>query len=209
MFWDNNETNNIVDKFLTWKWAIDTWYFIYYDKKEWIEKKYDLWEFILIRKSYNIKWFSKVLNKPIYSNKIDKFDEELIVKAWDNVIIKWLYKDIKWDLVWWILHLTLTVLHNWEVIDIPVKWLAFFELNEVIKDTNTNTNKIKFIEAKDWGSWAIKFRTPTFWTWWEITEEEKSLASEIVKTIKDNIKIKSEEVIPVKDLEFSDVDNIF
>ena len=193
MFWDNiGSTINVVDKYLNWKWASDTWYFTYYDKEVWEEKKYELSEFVLLRKAYTIKWWSDEFNKPIYSNKIDRFDEVLNVKTWDTTIVKWIYKDIKWDLAWWKLYIVLTVLHNWEVLDIPVKWMDFFELNEVLKWINTNNNKIKFIEAKEWEKWVVKFKTPVFWLWWEIIKEEKDMWFEVVKVIKEWLQVKEE-----------------
>ena len=190
MFWDNNNNSitNVVDKYLNWKGASETWYFVEYNKEKWEEEKYELEDFILIRKCYSIRWWSDIQKKPIYSNKIDRFDEILTIKSWEILINKWIYSDVKWDLWGGRLHLHLIWLSNWIVIDIAFKWLAFFKVWEVIKNMDTNINKLTFNGAESWQKGVVKFKTPLFIPWKEIGIDENRLALEIVKTIKNNKK---------------------
>lgn len=186
MFGENNNNDRIVDKYLTWKWASDAWHFVYYDKEAGENKIYKLDEFILLSKWFKIMWWSDKHSKPIYSNQITAFSEELSVRAWDNNIVKWIYSEIKDDILsaWGKLHVCYTWLVNDEVIEIPLKWLSFFNSSEVLKQINTNENKIKLGEALAGKKWAVSFKSAVFVEWSKINDEEKEVALSVVQRIK-------------------------
>lgn len=60
------------------------------------------------------------------------------------------------------------------------------DFSELLKSIKTNKYKIKFDWIIEWKKWAVKFRTPKFVQWSEITEDEFREARSIALSLREN-----------------------
>ena len=174
--------DKLISKYLKWKWAIDDGFFAYWDKEQEEEIQFDLGEFIVLKIGYTIKWFiKKGKGKDIeyisyFSNEIEHLrKEELEVKTFDGSAksIKGIYKNIKGELPQGVrLHLAVTVLKDWEIIEFFLKWQTFFDFSELLKKTNFKKYKITVDKIEKVTEWTIHYSTISFKEWSEITTEE-------------------------------------
>jgi len=129
-----------VEIYLDWKGKESDGYFSQYDKEELKNIKYKIGDCAIINIWFCVKGFNENLNSSIYSNKIGKWDEEVVVKSKWDILAQWVWKDIR-DAVswfWWNIHKVITMLDtkNWKIIEIYLKWQAGWGI--VDKETKKN-----------------------------------------------------------------------
>lgn len=190
-----------ISKYLTWKGKDG--YFEYYDKEAGENKKFDFTEAVILNAGYTIKGWHDWDQSGIYSNEVIDFNDEMFVRTfkWTR-IAKWKYSDIKWDLQGWRIHIWITVLHEGEVIEFFLKWIAYFQFNEFIKELDHNSKKLKYEWSKEDKKWSVKFKVPIWSEWSDITDKEKEQASSKVESLLEYYKKKPE-------LDAEDAEEIF
>ena len=161
---------NPIKKYLEWRWASDAWYFAFYDKEQWERVKYDLQDFSVIKVWYVIKWWSNESNKPIYSNTINNFKEHFTVLTKEWKLFSGKYNKAEIEALWWKLYISITVFTNWETVNFVLKWMAYFNFNELLEKNNwsqarfepTRWKMVRLEWFEEWKKLAVKFRTPKF-----------------------------------------------
>lgn len=175
-----------IDKFLQWEGHINNGYFSFYNKETGKKEKYDLTDFIIIKTWYTIKWYNDKKWKGAFSNEIESFKEDFIVRFFDNEkIAEGQYRDIKDKLPDGIkLHLAITVFTNGELVEFFLKGIAFFEFSELLKTINIFKNKVVFKWIKKDKKWATEFTLPVWEMWADITKDERKQAKELDTKLK-------------------------
>lgn len=117
-----------VDIQLNWKGKDSDWFFTSYSKETQENTKYDIGRSAIVNIWFMVKWFNEQLNNAVYSNKIDRWDEKVVVRAKWDILAEWLWSEIK-DKVSWLwgsIHkvVTLLELSTWKLVEIYLKGQA-------------------------------------------------------------------------------------
>lgn len=178
--------SDVIDYFVEFNWQKGEFY--YYDKVAKAKRPIDLKALVILNVWYTIAGYSQKQNSGIYSNEIaDLRDTAFEVKAFGKdgavPIAKWLYKDIKNDVVasWGKLHICLSALSGMEVVHLKLKGAAFYEYTQFLQDKwfNPSGKKLVIEWTEDRQNGAISYKVPKFAVGEEFTENEKSLLIDI------------------------------
>lgn len=161
-------------KYLKYKGASDAGFFSYYDKESGENKQFDLKEFTVVDVKYKVLGWTNDGGQ-LFSNEIEKWDEELSVAIKENgnvsplkdkggEPIKGTWKEIKESVVnaGGKINILPYCISNGEEIQLEFAGQKFFNFSEALKSINKETTALKYDGFTDEKNGAVKYRSPKF-----------------------------------------------
>lgn len=181
---------NPVSKFFDWKSDKEnkTGTFKSWDKETKTETASIPSEFILLSQVSCIKWWDDKSGSGIYSNEVvSTKNEDLVVRAFksDTPLFEGKYDRDTIEGLWWVFHKGLIVLEGTNIHEYYLKGWALFQWNEDVNKIDTENYKIKIDKIVEKKKWAVTYYVPTWKQWSKITEEDRSVALEMVRLLEE------------------------